>query len=284
MGLGQWENNAENFTSTYTFEGYNIYIGSSSAGPWKRLATYDTQNELDIILQPTYDVNTGLILNMPAAYGNNLGLKYRYLFEKDYNDLTMANGHPYYILVTSYAYDPNSLPNVLESSFNVVTVTPHKPQPGTVYSNDALETVAINHVAGQADPRKYEIWVYVVDPLRVETADYKVIVNEDESWTLLKNNVEVPGYVNRTDNIIDKDIEHKSLLDDSLDFFFGVSLDFHEQQLTTYDPELISGNASILDGFTSPYRLNQASTDLAIDGQFKKGTRNPDYINNSLQI
>ena len=279
-----WEMNAENFESSYKFEGYNVYIGDSPGGPWKRLATYDLVNDLDVILQPTYDVNTGLILEMPAAYGNNMGTKYRYLFERDYDDFRLANGRSYYVIVTAYAYDPESLPNVLESSYNVLTVTPHQPRPGTVYSNDALETVQINHLAGNANSRKYEIWVYVVDPLHVETADYKVVVNEDESWTLLKNDIEVPGYINRVDNIIRDEIEFETLEDDSLDFFFGVHLEFDETQLETWTPELIAGDSAILTGLTSPSRLKLTPDDLAVNGQFKKGTRNPEYINNALQV
>ena len=280
--LVQWENNAENFESSYAFEGYNIYIGSSSAGPWTRVATYDILNDLDVILQSTYDINTGLILNMPAAYGNNLGLKYRYLFEKDHNDLTMANGHPYYILVTSYAYDPNSLPNVLESSFNVMTVTPHQARPGVEYSHEAYSEVAVQHTAGEADLSKYRVWVQIIDPLSVETADYKITINEDGTWTLWKNGVEVSGYINVATYGIDTNIEYRTL-PDSMDFFIGMTMDFDEATLY-FEPESIAGNEEIIDGFSSPSELGGRVTDLAIDGQFKKGTRDPNLIYNALEL
>ncbi len=280
--LVQWDKSAENFQSSYKFEGYNVYIGSSVAGPWKRLDTYDKANNLDVILQPTYDVNTGLILNMPAAYGNNLGLKYRYLFEKDYNDFSMANGHPYYIVVTSYAYDPNSLPNVLESTYNVMTVTPHQARPGIEYSHDAYSEVAVTHSKGEANPSKYDVWVQIIDPLRVQTADYKITINEDKTWTLWKNGVAIPNWTNVSAYSIDTDITYRNL-PDSLDFFIGMTMDFDEEVLY-YEPELIAGNEEVLDGFSSPQRQNVRKTDLAIDGQFKKGTKSADLIFNPLEI
>jgi len=280
--LVQWDNAAENFQSSYQFEGYNVYIGASQAGPWKRLATFDVPNELDVILQPTYDVNTGLILDLPAAYGDNLGLQYRYLFTEDYEGNQMANGRPYYIVITSYAYDPNSLPNVLESTYNVTQVVPHKPRPGTVYSNDAYSEVQVTHSKGEANPRKWKVWIKLIDPLRVETADYKITANEDKTWTLWKNGVEVPGYTNRTDYKIDTDITYKNL--DSLDFFIGVDFDYNPEVLATYEPKVIAGSEDVLADFTSPYRQNKSKTDLAIDGTFKKGTRSPEYILNDLEI
>ncbi len=298
--LVTWDRRSEDFESSYQFEGYNVYIGATQAGPWKRLDTYDLQNELAVILQPTYDINSGQILQMPAAFGNNLGLKYRYLFTEDYYGNSLSNGRPYHILVTSYAYDPNSLPNVLESSYdqtkNKLTVIPHQPRPGTVYSHDVYSEVQVTHPEGTANERKWDIWVKLIDPLYVETADYQVTANEDETWTLWKNGVEVPGYTNVSsyaadttpnDNVIDdseKDIEYQTLLDDSIDFFIKVLFDYQEEELVTWVPELIAGDPVILEGLSSPQREGSKPTDLAADGQFRKGTKNPEYINNHLQI
>lgn len=280
--LVQWEANAEDFESSYEFEGYNVYIGGSAAGPWKRLDTYDVPNDLDVILQPTYDTNTGLILELPAAYGNNLGLKYRYLFTEDYDGFTMANGRQYYVLVTSYAYDPFSLPNVLESSYRVMPVVPHQPRPGTSYSHDVYSEIQVAHTTGVANERKWDIWLQLIDPLHVETADYKITANEDQSWTLWKNGLEVPGYTNRTDNSIDTDIEYRNL--DSVDFFIGVDFDYEIETLVSWEPEMISGDEALLDNLTSPQRQGAKDNDLAVDGQFRKGTRSPELINNHLQL
>ena len=286
--LVTWEKNAEDFESSYQFEGYNVYVGASVAGPWTRLATYDLANEIGIVLEPSYDVNTGEILNLPSAFGNNLGTKYRYLFTKDYNDLTLANGRTYYFMVTSYAYDPTSLPIVLESTRNVIYATPHQARPGTVYNTDALSDVKIEHPVGEANPRKWEVWVHVIDPLHVETADYKVTANEDQTWTLFKNGAPLPGYENRDDYFFSKDIEYLTLEGSDLDFFFGVNFDFSEKQVVTFEePELITPDSdpTVISALSSPYRRNLVGkNDLAVDGQFKKGTRDTSITLNPLQI
>ncbi len=279
-----WGKNAEEFESSYKFEGYNIYIGNSPAGPWKRLATYDRVNELGVILEPSYDENSGEILNLPSAMGNSLGTKYYYLFTKDYNDIRLANGRTYYFVVTSYAYDKNSLPNVLESSKNVIYAVPHQGRPGTVVTHEPFEQVPVEHTKGDASPEKYRVWVKLVDPLKVSTADYKISINADKTWTLWRNDVEVPGYTNVATYAIDEDIEYKTLEGTSLDFFLGVTADFVQQTLTTWEPEMIAGDAALLTSLTSPYLQGSKKTDLAIDGQYKKGTRNPEFINNTLQI
>ena len=285
--LVTWEKNAEDFESSYQFEGYNVYIGNSAAGPWKRLATYDIVNDVDVVLEPSYDENTGQILNLPSSFGNNLGTKYRYLFTKDYNDLTLANGRTYYFIVTSYAYDPNSLPVILESTRNVIIATPHQARPGTVYNTQVLSDVKVEHPVGEASPRKWDVWVHVVDPLHVETADYKVTANEDETWTLYKNGQPLPGYENRDDYSFSKDVEYLTTEGSGLDFFFGVNFDFTEEKVISFEePELITPDSdpTVISALTSPQRKFALKTDLAVDGQFKKGTRDPSILLNPLQI
>ncbi len=279
-----WKDNAEHFKSSYKFEGYNVYIGDSPAGPWKRLATYDIPNELGVILEPKYDVNSGQILNMPAAFGNNLGLQYRYLLTKDYEGLTLANGRTYYVVVTSYAYDPNSLPNVLESSYNVLHVVPHRPRPGTVYSNDAFDQVKVEHSAGKADTSNYHVWVEVVDPIHVQTANYKITINADSTWTLWRNGEAVPGLTNVAKYGIDKDITYKTLEGSPIDFFMGLDVNFRKKKLVTWEPELIKGDSTLITRLTSPHAVEGRATDLAIDGRFHKGTRDTSLILNDLEI
>jgi len=283
-----WEKNAEDFESSYQFEGYNVYIGGSPGGPWKRVATYDLANEVGVVLEPSFDTNSGQILNLPSAYGSNLGTRYNYIFTKDYNGLTLANGRTYYILVTSYAFDPNSIPQVLESRRDIIYATPHQGRPGTVVSHDAFETVKIDHPAGDASPSKWEVWVKLIDPLHVETADYKVTVNEDQTWTLYKNGEPLPDYENRSDNSIDKDIEYLTLEDSELDFFIGVSFDFSEKKVVSFEePELMTpeSDSTVISALSSPLQKSLVSkSDLAVDGQFKKGTRDTSITLNPLQI
>jgi hypothetical protein len=62
-----------------------------------------------------------------------------------------------------------------------------------------------------------------------------------------------------------------------------MTMDFAEEVLY-FDPSLVAGNEEILDGLTSPQRLGTRVTDLAADGQFKKGTRSANLIFNPLEI
>jgi len=287
--LVTWKKNAEDFESSYQFEGYNVYVGDSPAGPWKRLATYDLVNEISVVLDPAYDEESGQILEKPSAYGNNMGTKYRYVFTKDYNNFTLANGRTYYFAVTSYGYDPNGLPKILESTRNVIYAVPHQPRPGTVYSEKAFSNVKIEHIRGEANPRKWEVWAHIVDPINVETANYTVTANEDMTWTLLKNGQPVPNHENRSDYTINKDIEYETLEDGELDFFFGVNFDYEEDEIVTFEDdstELITADSdpTVISELTSPHRKGLAKTDMAADGQFKKGTRDPSILYNSLQI
>ncbi|GBE28288.1 hypothetical protein BMS3Bbin03_02227 [bacterium BMS3Bbin03] len=280
-----WKKNAENFVSKYKFEGYNVYIGDSPGGPWKRLATFDVPNKLAVILEPSYDTNSGQILDLPAAYGNNLGLQYRYLVTKDYEKNALANGRAYYVAVTSYAYSATSIPKVLESSRTVLTVVPHRARPGTEYSNDAFQTVKIEHSAGDASPRNYEVWAEVVDPLRVKTANYKITINKDSTWTLWRNGTAVPGYTNHAvEDTIYKDITYQTLQGSPIDFFLGLTVNFNKKKLNTWEPELIKGDSSLINRLTSPYRLGIRKNDLAYDGQFKRGTKDSSLFMDDLQI
>jgi hypothetical protein len=62
-----------------------------------------------------------------------------------------------------------------------------------------------------------------------------------------------------------------------------MTMDFEEETLY-FESELTAGNEAILDGFSSPSVEGGRATDLAIDGQFKKGTRDPNLIYNPWEI
>ncbi len=282
-----WNKDVESYENDagYIFEGYNIYIGDSPGGPWKRLETYDIEDGIMSVLDVGYDENTGAVLNLPSAYGKDLGLKYNYTITKDYDDLTLANGRYYYVVVTSYGYNGEGVPRILESSKNVLIVTPHKGRPGTVVTHDSYEEVEIDHLAGTAHDDKYEVWVQLTDPLHVENALYEVTINVDSTWTLWKNGQALPDYTDVAEYSIDKDIEFKTLVGEEMDFFFGVNADFTEELVTDFEAEITSegSDQSLIDELTNPFESGKP-TALAVDGQFKKGTRDESIIYNDLEI
>ncbi len=282
-----WEKDAEDYQSDagYTFEGYNIYIGDSPGGPWKRLETYDIENGIMSVLDVGFDENTGAVLNLPSAFGKDVGLKYNYTITKDYDDLTLANGRYYYIVVTSYGYNGDAVPKILESAKKVMIVTPHQGRPGTVVSHDSFEEVAIEHTAGTADEVKYEVWVKMIDPLHVETAAYEVTINADSTWTLWKNGQALPDYTDLSEYAINKSVEFKTLVGAEMDFFFGINVDFEVEVVTAFKAELATegSDQSLIEKLTNPAEAGKP-TALAVDGQFRKGTRDESIIYNDLEI
>ncbi|MCI0507495.1 MAG: hypothetical protein L0Z73_15480, partial [Gammaproteobacteria bacterium] len=282
-----WGQDAENYNETgYGFEGYNIYIGSSIGGPWKRLETFDIEDGILAVFDEGYDENTNTVLSLPSAFGKDLGLKYQYSINKDYNGFTLANGRTYYVVVTSYSAGVESTPRVLESSRNVINAVPHQPRPGTVVTHKAFENVNFQHI-GTADTTKWDVWVQLMDPLYVETADYEIKINEDQSWTLLKNGATVPAYTSVTEYGFDTDITNRTAYQNKgIDFFLGVDANFSLDPISTFLPKLIStgSDPTMITALTSPSRLGQFKTDLAKDGIFKKGTKSEALLYNALQI
>ncbi|MDH7560373.1 MAG: T9SS type A sorting domain-containing protein [bacterium] len=287
-----WGKEAENYTEFgYDFEGYNVYIGASAGGPWTRLATYDVANGVMSVLDEEYDPNTGFVLQLPSAYGADLGLSYSYTLERDYEGFRLANGRNYYVCVTAYGFGVKGVPKILESSKNVLTVTPHQPQPGTVVSHEDFEEVPVTHSKGNADPLTYEWWVQLVDPLRVTTADYKVTVNPDCTWTLYRNGQVVSGYDHvkpvEATKTIDKDISHSTLVGAPLDFYIAGRLDFTQpKDRKTWLAEVVTptSHSTMLTSLTGPYQQGKSLSNKAIHGPFKKGTTDPRFMGNTIEI
>ncbi len=126
-----------------------------------------------------------------------------------------------------------------------------------------------------------------MDPLYVETADYEIKINEDQSWTLWKNGQAVPAYTNMTEYGFDTNIDNRTAYQNKgIDFFLGVDADFILEPIKTFTPELLSAGSdpTMLTDLTSPYRLKLATTDYAKDGQFKKGTKSGAIAFNPLQV
>jgi len=285
-----WGKTSEEYVQTgYEFEGYNVYIGDSPGGPWKRVATFDLSNGVLSVLDAEYDDESGLPLDAPSAFGEDRGLKYFYSFTKDYNGFTMENGRTYHVSVTSYGFGVNGVPKVLESSMveniNLFHATPHLPRPGTVLHHDYEQIIEVEHYQGTGDTAKYEIWVELWDPQNVETADYEIAFNADSSWTLYKNSVAVEGFSNSTQYGIDTNVPQTSTIYGSgLDFFIGIEADFIATDVLTY-AGTSTQNPDLAAAIASSYRSGFTPNDLAVnDGRFRKGTTDPSIIYNNLEI
>jgi len=189
-----WQEGAdqiENYSKLgYNFEGYNIYQGQSSTGPWTRITTYDVDNALTIIIDKLFDVETGLILESPVQFGSDAGPK-RYIditTDKLNGNAKLINGRVYYYAVTAYAYNPDAAPKVIESSMKPFSVRPHEPALGQKLLTATGDYLTVEHADGVSET---VVQSEVINPLQLSGAEYAVVFSYDSttsqgSWSLVR--------------------------------------------------------------------------------------------------
>ncbi len=203
-----WDESAEENPGDYDFQGYNVYQGESVAGPWTRIATYDINDGVATIFDDIFDVETGQVVNYPVQFGNDGGLTYTMNLTQDHltwnGNADLVNGHPYYYAVTAYSYDPDQVPNNLETSKQVLTAIPSLGLPGTDYGDATapLEATWIGpDTVRAAEPA--HVWIDLIDEEALDDAVYEVhfeslydslwieidsvVVTEYQFWHLIKN-------------------------------------------------------------------------------------------------
>jgi hypothetical protein len=191
-----WQDEAEAYKtiesynfSGYVFEGYNIYQGGSSSGPWKLIATYDVVNDYGIVFDNTFDAATGLVLEKPVAFGANTGLTRNIVLSSDkLMGVGLYNYKNYYYSVNSYAVNPDVSPKIAESGYKVVTVMPYSAPLGIAAKAKASDVVQSTHPAGVGDGNAVGV---VVDPLKLTGHTYQVTFTESEGnflWNLADKN------------------------------------------------------------------------------------------------
>ena len=130
-----WDSGSrENYTQPgYAFEGYNVYQGSTVSGPWKLIATYDEIDNVRVVFDEVFDVETGQVIPLfPMAFGSDIGVKFSHTVTQDaVRGGPLQDGTQYYFAVTSYAYNPTGLPKVLENAQQAIRVIPQRPPSGT---------------------------------------------------------------------------------------------------------------------------------------------------------
>ncbi len=138
----------------YTFEGYNVYQGSTIAGPWRFITAFDAQNGIREVDGLRFDDSNCEILPLaPLARGTDFGLGSSYSTSQDFvNGTSVKDGSDYYYAVTAYAVNPSAVPavRVLESSLKATVVRPQRaastvtagqvrPVPNPYYAHSAYE-------------------------------------------------------------------------------------------------------------------------------------------------
>ena len=159
----------------YTFEGYNVYQGSSFSGPWKRLATYDEVNGILTVRDTVFDIATGrTIADYPVAYGTDAGVQFTYTTDQDaIRGGPLHDGTEYYYAVTAYAYSPTEKLAIVENAQVPIRVTPQRPPLGTDPST-AGATVTYSRVNPSLSPATDVIDIKVVNPDSVKGHNYRI--------------------------------------------------------------------------------------------------------------
>ncbi len=166
---------SESFSKAgFNFEGYNVYqlpSATSTIANAVRVATYDIVDNVAAIVSP--DQDAGQLISRVTAYGTDSGIQRTITITDDKvrQVPVLYPGTRYYFAVTAYAYNPspNAIPNMLESTLNIVTVTPQA-APGVRYNAEVGSPVTTTHVGTGVGTAV----VKVVDPGRVTGDNYEI--------------------------------------------------------------------------------------------------------------
>lgn len=144
-----WDNNAELNPGTYDFEGYTIWQGESSSGPWKRIANYDITNQIVDIYDLVPDPVTGALETRLVKKGSDAGLQYNLVLKNDMiNGGLLDNLRSYFYKVDAYSYNPNVAVAKTQTSDSQVVAIPQSPVADIEFLDNFGDTVRVNHIGG----------------------------------------------------------------------------------------------------------------------------------------
>ena len=184
-----WDDGAVSFSEKgYNFEGFNIYMAESAAGPWTRVTTFDVENDFSVIWDEEFDVNLAAVINQPVQFGTNSGLQYHYFIEKDYiNNTALVNAKPYYFAVSAYAYSETGVPRTLETAKKSYECSPQLPVLDEQYNSTQGQVIPFELHGPPAVSATCK--VTVVDPSKILPHDYRVnLLGDDDNgyyWELV---------------------------------------------------------------------------------------------------
>jgi hypothetical protein len=160
----------------YAFEGYNVYQGTTVAGPWKLLMTYDEVNAIRVVYDEIFDLVTGqTIPSYPTAFGSDAGVAFCHTVTQDaIRGGSLNDGTNYFFAVTAYSYNPVGKPKILETAQTPITVMPQRPALGTDPGTASASAVTHLRVDTSRPPSTDVVAVEVVDPSAVTGDIYKV--------------------------------------------------------------------------------------------------------------
>jgi hypothetical protein len=113
----------------YKIEGYNVYQGSTIAGPWELVAVYDSVNTIKEVFDKKFiDGSCEFAASAAVAHGTDIGLRDYHVTTQDFvGGTSLKDATTYYFAVTSYAVNLAAPANkVLESPIKAVEVMPQR--------------------------------------------------------------------------------------------------------------------------------------------------------------
>jgi hypothetical protein len=173
----------------FVFEGFNVYQGASSSGPWTKIETFDENNSVERIYSDLDNPNGKE--RVVVQHGTNSGLRHDLWIVQDrIRGGTLVDNRPYFFAVTAYNYDElNGVPfqDELGNSFGVISESfetlPASPGSGvTPLSMTGVLADTATRTTGISDG---SVLVDYVDQSAVRDHTYHVTFNADLSWNLL---------------------------------------------------------------------------------------------------
>ncbi len=175
----------------FHFEGFNLYQGESSVGPWTKVATFDKDDDdlgVTLIYNDVILAGAGGQQRLIVQKGSNSGLQYNYTMSVSQLDgSTIKNNQPYYFSVTSYSYDYlnatefldpagillGHLVETLESPITSIEVRP------LTFAGQVSDSA--QRLSGESDGR---VDVEYVEPDKITGHTYEVGFKQDLTWFL----------------------------------------------------------------------------------------------------
>jgi len=148
---------------------------------------FDLVDDIKVITDETLDLETGLLLSKPVQFGEDSGVKHFIEITNDaIRNSKLINNRVYYFSVTAYAYDKETAPVTIESSFKPLTVVPGLSGLGSDLASEHSDILTTTNASGISDASFIPT---VIDPYLLTNHDYEVNfaeVNDSTSmWYLI---------------------------------------------------------------------------------------------------
>lgn len=168
-------------------EGYNVYQGASAAGPWKKIATYDVENDVAAVYSDVFDPTVGGVQRVITQNGTNSGLQNHLLLDTDViRGGPLLNAMEYYYAVTAYSIDTNN-ESPFEINGNAVGTivenleSPIVPHAVTPAGSGATFTDIGSHIAGVSEGT---VNIDYIDQTLVKAHTYQVAFRDTAGATV----------------------------------------------------------------------------------------------------